>query len=120
VAALREGGASPLRSADLPELALGGLNLTGTAELLRSADSASGVSERAAWVHRTTGGNPLAIVEIAREPAGLAVVAGAFGGGVLDSMRFRFPRRWPTGSSGARGRSRRRRRRCWPSSTLIC
>jgi len=89
VAALREGEASPLRSADLPELALGGLNLTGTAELLlRSADSASGVSERAAWVHRTTGGNPLAIVEMAREPAGLAVVAGAFGGGVpgLDAV----------------------------------
>jgi DNA-binding CsgD family transcriptional regulator len=80
VAALRESEVSPLRNADLPELALGGLDVRGTAELLRSADPASGAPERAAWVHRTTGGNPLAIVELAREPAGLAVAAGSVGG----------------------------------------
>ena len=69
VAALREGEPSPLRAADLPVLAITGLDQAGTADLLRSADTAPGASDRAAWVHRATGGNPLAIVELARTAA---------------------------------------------------
>ena len=88
VAALRESEASPLRNADLPELALGGLDVRGTADLLRSTNTAPGGAERAQWVHRTTGGNPLAIVEMGREPVGVAVAGGSFGGGVpgLDAV----------------------------------
>ena len=88
VAALRESEASPLRNADLPELALGGLDVRGTADLLRSTNTAPGGAERAEWVHRTTGGNPLAIVEMGREPVGVAVAGGSFGGGVpgLDAV----------------------------------
>ena len=69
VAALREGEPSPLRAADLPVLAITGLDQAGTADLLRSADTAPGAPDRAAWVHRATGGNPLAIVELARTAA---------------------------------------------------
>jgi DNA-binding CsgD family transcriptional regulator/tetratricopeptide (TPR) repeat protein len=79
VAALRDGEPSPLRSADLPELALTGLDEAGTADLLQSADPApgtpvvAGATGRAAWVHRATGGNPLAIVELARGMAGTEI-----------------------------------------------
>lgn len=117
VAALREGEASPLRSADLPELALGGLNLTGTAELLlRSADSASGVSERRPGCIAPRAGTRWRSSRWRASRPGWRWLPAPSVAASLDSMRFRFPRRWPTGSSGARGRSRRRRRRCWPSS----
>ena len=80
VAALRDGEPSPLRGADLPELAITGLDAASTADLLRSADAAPGSPDRAAWVHHATGGNPLAIVELARrsaEPGSAATRLGA-------------------------------------------
>lgn len=70
VAALRHDEPSALRSAGLPELAVGGLDLTDTAELLQSADSGPGpVVGREVWLHQATGGNPLAILELARGAA---------------------------------------------------
>ena len=70
VAALREGEPSPLRAADLPVLTITGLDEAGTADLLRSADAALAAPDRAERVHRATGGNPLAILELARGAAG--------------------------------------------------
>ncbi|MEP6649216.1 MAG: AAA family ATPase, partial [Lapillicoccus sp.] len=78
VAALRDSEPSPLLGADLPMLALGGLDEADTADLLRSADAAPGTPDRAASVHRATGGNPLAIVELARGWAGSGSGAGGF------------------------------------------
>jgi len=72
VAAMRDGLPSPLRAADLPELALAGLDEPGTAALLRTQSTGAAALDRAAWVHRATGGNPLAIVELARGSTGFA------------------------------------------------
>ena len=104
VAALREGEPSPLRAADLPVLAITGLDQAGTADLLRSADTAPGASDRVAWVHRATGGNPLAIVESARTAAESEI-------GLAGKTRWhpsRCRRRSRRGLCGGRGRSGRR------------
>ncbi|HEU4998581.1 MAG TPA: AAA family ATPase [Lapillicoccus sp.] len=71
VAAMRDGLPSPLRAADLPELVLTGLDEPGTAALLHARSPGPAAPDRAAWVHRATGGNPLAIVELARGSTGL-------------------------------------------------
>ena len=109
VAALREGEPSPLRAADLPVLAITGLDQAGTADLLRSADTAP-------WCFRPGG------VRSIGRPAGTRWPS--------SSSPARRPSRRPgrqgrtrwhpslcrrrsrRGSSGARGRSGRRPPRC--------
>jgi DNA-binding CsgD family transcriptional regulator len=67
VLTVRHGEPSLLDGADLPTLRLGGLDAQASAELLhREAPGAS--RESAARLHRETGGNPLALLELAREP----------------------------------------------------
>lgn len=88
--------AGPVTSAGLPELRVGGLDLE-TARILVSARTPhSASSELASRLHRTTGGNPLALIELAEhvdtlEPQGPeaplpvpAVVAGAFSARTLQ------------------------------------
>src|SRR4051794_2876896 len=66
VLAVREGEPSLLDGADVPTLRLGGLDLDAAAALVRR--EAPGSSEDAvARLHRDTGGNPLALVELAHE-----------------------------------------------------
>jgi DNA-binding CsgD family transcriptional regulator len=60
---VREGEASLLDGADLPVLEVRGLDLGATQRLLRDARP-----ELAERLHRETGGNPLALLELAREP----------------------------------------------------
>jgi hypothetical protein len=86
VAALRDGEANPLRGAGLPELALAGLDEAGTADLLRSADVTPNGQNRASWVHRATGGNPLAIVELARGSGENAWDTARFGAPSLEPV----------------------------------
>jgi DNA-binding CsgD family transcriptional regulator len=63
---VREGEPSLLDGADLPRRRLAGLDLEASAELLRSR--APGTSaDAAARLHRDTGGNPLALLELAHE-----------------------------------------------------
>jgi DNA-binding CsgD family transcriptional regulator len=59
----REGEPSLLDGADLPTLQLGGLDSATAALLLASADESTAIR-----LHRETGGNPLAMLELAREP----------------------------------------------------
>lgn len=63
----RSGEPSPLTSAGLPQLVLSGLDRAGTAELAGRQGGPS-TPERLDLLHRTTGGNPLAVVELARDP----------------------------------------------------
>jgi len=60
----REGEPSLLDGADLPVLHVGGLDLGATQRLL--SDATPELAER---LHRETGGNPLALLELAREPS---------------------------------------------------
>jgi DNA-binding CsgD family transcriptional regulator len=65
---VRSGEPSLLDGADLPTLRLEGLDAQATADLLER--EAPGISrDAAARLHRETGGNPLALLELAREPA---------------------------------------------------
>jgi DNA-binding CsgD family transcriptional regulator len=75
VVTVREGEPSLLDGADLATFRVGGLDLRATAELLRR--DVPGVSmEAAARLHHATGGNPLALIELAREhPAEILVDA---------------------------------------------
>ncbi|HUJ56768.1 MAG TPA: AAA family ATPase [Gaiellaceae bacterium] len=60
---VRDGVSSLLDGADLPVLELAGLDLGATQRLLPDA-----TPELAERLHRETGGNPLALLELAREP----------------------------------------------------
>ncbi len=69
IIAVREGEPSLLEGTDLPLLRLEGLERAAAAELLRRRVPEVG-DELAARLHRQTGGNPLALLELARaEPA---------------------------------------------------
>jgi DNA-binding CsgD family transcriptional regulator len=63
VLTVREGEPSLLDGADLPTLPVGGLDPAAATLLLGSADEST-----ASRLHRETGGNPLAMLELAREP----------------------------------------------------
>lgn len=73
VLAVRAGEPSLLDGSDLPVHALAGLDRDATAALVSRTTAVSGddVIER---LHRGTGGNPLALVELASDPASLAPV----------------------------------------------
>ncbi len=75
VVTVREGESSLLDGADLVSLRLGGLDVRAAERLLRHAAPDAG-AETAARLHRETGGNPLALLELARErPPELALDA---------------------------------------------
>ena len=70
LAAVREGHAGPLTGADLPVLHVQGLSLAATGDLL--AASGRRLRDHAvARLHDLTGGNPLAVMELADEGDGL-------------------------------------------------
>lgn len=62
----REGEPSLLDGADIPTLRVGGLDAHTAIELLRRRVPSTS-NETAARLHRETGGNPLALIELARE-----------------------------------------------------
>lgn len=64
VAAVREGRSSPLTNADLPVLRLGGLSLDASRDLIAATGRRPGPAALAR-LHEVTGGNPLALVELA-------------------------------------------------------
>src|SRR5579872_246498 len=68
IIAVRAGESSPLVGSGLPALTLGGLDLAATAELLTSQLGAPVRDELADRLHRETGGNPLALIELAGLP----------------------------------------------------
>jgi DNA-binding CsgD family transcriptional regulator len=70
LAAVRDGHASPLLDADLPVLRLDGLSRGATRELLATTGRHSGDDE-VARLHELTGGNPLAVLELAGDVGAL-------------------------------------------------
>ena len=64
----------PLTAAGLPEVALGGLSLDATGALAR-AHGARPTTGTVAQLHRVTGGNPLAVRELAHDPDRLLTTA---------------------------------------------
>ena len=65
--AIREGDDSPLLSAGLPELRLGGLDEASSSQLLARSAEGPISSEAARRLHEATGGNPLALIELGPE-----------------------------------------------------
>jgi len=63
-----------LTTAGLPELAVGGLSPAATGALAR-ADGRRPTARALAELHRVTGGNPLAVLELARDPGRLLFTA---------------------------------------------
>ncbi len=74
VLAVREGEPSLLDGADLRTLRLGGLDRAAAAELLGRADVPDDVAGR---LYRATGGNPLALLELAQEGTRIAALPSA-------------------------------------------
>ena len=72
VLAVRQGEPSLLDGADLPALRLQGLDRTSAAELLRHQGDEPLSQELADRLHRETGGNPLALLELGAERQRLA------------------------------------------------
>jgi hypothetical protein len=74
VAAVRSDERTPLLSAGLPTLTVEGLDAAATAGLLAAARSTQDrwrSTEEALWLQQATGGNPLAILELTRDPSRL-------------------------------------------------
>jgi DNA-binding CsgD family transcriptional regulator len=65
--AMREGEESPLLAAGMAELRLGGLDQEASTELLSLAGAGPVAAEAARRLHEATGGNPLALMELAPE-----------------------------------------------------
>jgi class 3 adenylate cyclase len=65
--AARETEESPLLAAGLQELRLGGLDEAAAAELLAQSGGLAVPADRAQRLHEATGGNPLALIELAPE-----------------------------------------------------
>ena len=72
VLAIRQGEPSMLDGADLPTMRLQGLDRGSAAELLRHQGDTPLGKELADRLHRETGGNPLALLELGAERQGLA------------------------------------------------
>jgi len=70
--AVREGEESPLLSAGLPELRLGGLDQATATTLLEQAAPGRVSPEVARRILEATGGNPLALLELGHEAAGMS------------------------------------------------
>ncbi|HEV2027040.1 MAG TPA: AAA family ATPase [Candidatus Dormibacteraeota bacterium] len=67
VIAIREGETSPLISAGLPELKVGGLDQASAITLLEQGAAARVSPDVAQWMLDATGGNPLALLELGHE-----------------------------------------------------
>ena len=91
VLAVREGEPSLLDGADLRTLRLGGLDRAAAAELLGRADVPDDVVGR---LYRATGGNPLALLELAPEGARLAALPSAGPVPISTSIAAAFLRRF--------------------------
>jgi DNA-binding CsgD family transcriptional regulator len=74
VVAVRQGETSLIDGADLPVLWLPGLDPSAAAELLRRQGDAPLSEDLAGRLHRETGGNPLALLELGRERERLAAL----------------------------------------------
>ena len=72
IVAVRQGEPSLLDGADLPVIRLLGLDAGAAAELLRRQADTPLTEELAGRLHRETGGNPLALLELGRERERLA------------------------------------------------
>jgi DNA-binding CsgD family transcriptional regulator len=70
LAAVREGHSCPVTEADLPVLRVGGLSLAATGDLLAASGRRLG-DHAVARLYDVTGGNPLALVELADDVDGL-------------------------------------------------
>ncbi len=70
LAAVREGQSCPVTEADLPVLRVGGLSLAATGDLLAASGRRLG-DHAIGRLHDVTGGNPLALVELADDVDGL-------------------------------------------------
>ncbi|TME70596.1 MAG: helix-turn-helix transcriptional regulator [Chloroflexi bacterium] len=66
VIAVREGEASPFLAAGIAELSLGGIDAGSAATLLEAAGPSGIAAEQVERLVRATGGNPLALLELAR------------------------------------------------------
>ncbi|HEX5852311.1 MAG TPA: AAA family ATPase [Solirubrobacteraceae bacterium] len=88
---VREGEPSLLDGADLQTLRVAGLDRSDAAELLSHADLEYDVLER---VHRATGGNPLALLELAPEAARLLALPSDAPVPVSTSIATAFLRRF--------------------------
>lgn len=98
---LRAGEHSALAGAGLPELGLEGLDREAAAELL--ARAAGGMApEVAAAILDTTGGNPLAVLELAGEAASLPAPAGPSPLPIATTVERTYLRRAVGLSAGAR------------------
>jgi DNA-binding CsgD family transcriptional regulator len=91
IIAVREGHPSLLDGADLRTLRVAGLDRSDAAELLRQEDFPDHVRER---LYRATGGNPLALLELAPEAARLVIQPGAAPIPISTSIATAFLRRF--------------------------
>ena len=74
IIAARSGEVSALTTAGLPDLLLAGLDAEATTELVHSRAQPV-TADRLELLHRVTGGNPLAVLELARDPTTLLSLA---------------------------------------------
>jgi DNA-binding CsgD family transcriptional regulator len=91
VLSVREGEPSLLDGADLPTLALGGLDREDAAALLVDTGLSGELVER---LHRATGGNPLALLQLAPEAARVPAAPAAAPIAVSSSIAGAFLRRF--------------------------
>ncbi|HUA75142.1 MAG TPA: AAA family ATPase [Solirubrobacteraceae bacterium] len=91
VIAVREGHASLLDGADLPVLRLAGLGRGDAAELLSTSHLTDDALER---LHRATGGNPLALLQLGPEAARLPVLPSETPLPISTSIATAFLRRF--------------------------
>ena len=91
VLAVREGEPSLLDGADLPAVRLQGLDRAAAAELLRHQADEPLSQELADRLHRETGGNPLALLELGAERERLAEPATGRAARRRDQRRRRVP-----------------------------
>ncbi|MCW2606698.1 MAG: transcriptional regulator, LuxR family, partial [Frankiales bacterium] len=107
LATARGEAAGPFATAGTPVLPLAGLSLTETAQLLRGADSSGGGTGRLdaaalARLHALTGGNPLAVAELAGEVHALAAAPPGSPVELPASLGHSFARRLDRLSAAAR------------------
>src|SRR4051812_35573043 len=95
VMCVREGLPSLVDASDVPRLRLGGLDSAATGELLARAAGEPLLDGMAARAHRATGGNPLALVELAHDVAVLddTPLDAPLPGGVRIARAFLRPHR---------------------------